>query len=90
MKRNTKIAIILVTVSCAFWAGLLALPFLSVSGPARAWIGGGLIVAGEATFWIGAIIVGRELMLHHRDKLWPGNWFGRRKIDEPGPDEPPN
>lgn len=78
VKRNTKIALWLVVVSCAFWAGLLVLPFLGVEGATRAWIAGALIVAGEATFWIGVLIVGREAMLRHRHKLWPGNWFSRR------------
>jgi hypothetical protein len=84
VKRNTKIALILVIVSCAFWAGLLVVPFLNVSGTASAWICGGLIVAGELTFWGGALLVGRDLMLKHRDKLWPPNWFRRRpeKNDE--------
>lgn len=78
MKRNTKIALWLVVVSCAFWAGLLVVPFLGVEGSTRKWIVVGLIVAGELTFWIGVLIVGREVMLRHRHKLWPGNWFSRK------------
>ncbi len=83
MTNKTRIALWLVVVSCAFWAGLLALPLLAVAGSTKAWIAGALIVAGEATFWIGALIVGREIMMRHRDKLWPGNWFRRRPQDPP-------
>lgn len=79
MSRNAKIALVLVIVSCAFWAGLLAVPFLGLSGSGKAWLSGGLIVAGELTFWGGALIVGRDLMLKHRDKLWPPNWSRKTK-----------
>lgn len=87
VKRNTRIALILVLVSCGFWAGLLVVPLLDVSGTTRAWIAGGLIVAGELTFWGGVLIVGREVMRHHRDKLWPGNWFSRRPKQDSAPRE---
>jgi len=51
---------ILLTLSCLAWAGILALPFFAISVGEVAALTTGLIVAGEATFFLGIALLGRE------------------------------
>ena len=77
MNRNEKIAAALVLTSIGFWAGLLLVPFVAGTGSTKAILCGVLIVAGEATFWIGVLIVGREVMKRLRGRFFPKKWSWR-------------
>ena len=74
MNRNEKIAAALVLISIGFWAGLLLVPFVAGAGATKAVLCGALIVAGEATFWIGVLIVGREVMIRFRGRFFAKKW----------------
>jgi membrane protein involved in colicin uptake len=83
MSRNEKLAAALLVISCVLYAGLFAVPFLGASTSTKAGIGGGLVLAGEGAFWLGAVIAGREVMVRYRRKLSPRSWF--RRSEDPTP-----
>jgi hypothetical protein len=51
---------ILVALSCLAWAAIFALPLFDISLGEVAALTTGLIVAGEATFFLGIVLLGRE------------------------------
>lgn len=79
LKHATKIGLGLMIVSCIFYAGLFALPFLPFSTTAKAGIGTGIIVLGEGSFWLGVLIAGKEVMKRYRNYLNPLRWFRKKK-----------
>ena len=79
MTRSEKIALALVAASTALYVGLLGIPLLPVDPWTKAAIGGGLVVAGEGTFWLGAAVGGPQFVRRCRSKLWPGRWLPRAR-----------
>ena len=51
---------ILLALSCLAWAAIFALPLFEISIGEVAALTTGLIVAGEATFFLGVALLGRE------------------------------
>ncbi len=84
MAWTERIAAFLVVLSCVFYAGLLAVPFLAESTGGRATLSGGLIVAGEGSFWLGALVAGPAVMRRYRHHLDPRTWFERAPAPEAG------
>ncbi|OCA87636.1 hypothetical protein A8F94_07195 [Bacillus sp. FJAT-27225] len=78
-KTLIRIGVGLIIVSCIFYLAILLVPMTDFSTGSKVAITGGLVVAGEAAFWIGGIIVGKEAVTHYRKNLNPTNWFKRKK-----------
>lgn len=80
----TRLGVILIILSCILYAAILLVPLSSFSTGTKVAITGGLVIAGEATFWIGGIILGKEAVTRYRKNLNPMNWFksGKQKEDE--------
>lgn len=51
---------ILLAISCLVWAAIFALPLFEITVGEIAALTTGLIVAGEATFFLGIALLGRE------------------------------
>jgi hypothetical protein len=79
MTRSEKIALALVAASTALYVGLLGIPLLPADPWTKAAIGGGLVVAGEGTFWLGAAIAGPQFVRRCRSTFWPRRWFPRSR-----------
>ncbi|WP_059173563.1 transporter suffix domain-containing protein [Bacillus sp. FJAT-27445] len=71
----TRIGIVLIILSCVFYAAILFVPLTSLSTGTKVAITGGLVLVGEATFWIGGIILGKEAVTRYRKNMNPMNWF---------------
>jgi hypothetical protein len=41
-----------------------------------------LLVVGEVSFWLGTILIGKDVYLKFKEKLKSGDWFGKKKEDE--------
>lgn len=52
---------ILLAISCLTWAAIFALPLFEISVGEAAALTTGLIVVGEATFFLGIALLGREV-----------------------------
>jgi len=73
-----KIGIALVILSCVLYGGLFIVPFIPCSVATKAIISTSLVISGEASFWIGGIILGKELVSKFRYYNNPMNWFKKK------------
>jgi len=65
----------LVVLSCILYAGLLLVPMTSFSTGGKVSLSALLIISGEVSFWIGGLILGREVIRRYRKALDPRRWF---------------
>jgi hypothetical protein len=63
----------LIVLSFIFYGGIFVLPFTPMSMELKGIAAMGLVIAGEASFWIGALIVGKEVASGFRSFLKTGN-----------------
>ena len=84
---NTAAGIVCLMLSCVLYAALLAVPFLPLGYSGQAVVAAGLVIVGEAVFWLGCVLAGRELMVRYRHHLNPRSWFHRRSSSPPAPVE---
>jgi hypothetical protein len=83
MSRTEKVAAALVAASCLLYAAIFAVPFLVEETTSRVGISGGLVLGGEGTFWLGALIAGPAVMRRYRSKLFPKNWRRQEASRQP-------
>ncbi|MFX4261550.1 transporter suffix domain-containing protein [Pelotomaculum propionicicum] len=76
--RIKKIGLLLVILSCVLYAGLILVPFTPYTTGTKAAISSALVVSGEASFWLGALILGKEIVTKYRSYLNPVRWFKKR------------
>jgi len=66
-KGATRYAgIVLIVLSFIFYGGIILLPFTPFSPGLKSGAAVALVIAGEASFWIGALLVGREVASNYR------------------------
>jgi NADP-dependent 3-hydroxy acid dehydrogenase YdfG len=70
-----RLGIALVVISTLLYGGLLLLPFLSLPTATKLAVTPLLILFGEATFWIGGALLGKEVVARYKQYLNPCNWF---------------
>jgi hypothetical protein len=76
---SRKLGLLPIVVSCGMWAAVLVVPFLPWvgSGPSstaiaqKALLTTSLLIASEVIFWVGRILIGKELAHRDRQKLNP-------------------
>lgn len=73
-----KMGLFLVILSCVLYGGLLLVPFTPYTTGTKAVISSALVVSGEASFWLGALILGKEIVTKYRRYLNPIRWFKKR------------
>lgn len=73
-----KTGIILVILSFVLYGGLLLMPFIPYSTGTKAAITTAIVVSGEASFWLGALILGKEVVTKYKQYLNPVRWFKKR------------
>ena len=61
---------------------VFALPFLPVSGGLKAGLIAVLVILGEGMFWIGGILVGKDVMANYRKKMNPARWFKKGSVKD--------
>ncbi len=64
----------LVVLSFVLYGGLLLVPCVPCNLQEKAVLSSGLVVSGEAVFWIGGVILGKEVITRYRRLLNPCNW----------------
>lgn len=80
MKRSRyfKWGIALLIICVVAFLAIPVVPFLNIGNEAKVTIAAVLFVIGEATFWVGALLVGKELLAKYTSRLNPKNWFKRK------------
>ena len=67
----------LVVLSTVLYLGLLAVPFAPLDAGGKLALSGALVLTGEVSFWLGAALLGREVVLKYRRLLNPLHWWRR-------------
>jgi predicted Kef-type K+ transport protein len=80
MKRSRyfKWGIILLIICVVAFLAIPVVAFLKIGNSAKITISAILFVIGEATFWVGGILLGKELLSKYTSRLNPRNWFKRK------------
>lgn len=82
MQKNWKLktGIALIIFSTLLFASLLAVPFLEADSKTKITITTIIIVLGEITFWVGGILLGKELFNKYKSYFNPMNWFRKKTV----------
>jgi hypothetical protein len=78
-----KAGISLIILSTILFTSLVAIPFIDVAGKTKITITSVLVVLGEVTFWIGGILLGKELFSKYKAYFNPLNWFKKKNGQPP-------
>lgn len=70
---------ILVILSCLLYGCLFFVPMTHFSAKGKVALSSLLVISGEASFWIGGLILGREAIHRWRGALDPRRWIRGRK-----------
>ncbi|HZG86822.1 transporter suffix domain-containing protein [Paenibacillus sp.] len=82
-----RIGIFCIVLSFALYALLLAVPFLPAGSSGKAGAAAALVIAGEVAFWIGGLLLGREVIKKYRRFLSPAAWAKRKSAETQGEKE---
>lgn len=78
--RKFKAGIGLIIISTLLFLSLIGVPFLDVTGKTKITISTIAVILGEITFWVGGILLGKELFNKYKSYLNPLNWFGNKTV----------
>ncbi|MGE7118689.1 transporter suffix domain-containing protein [Peribacillus sp. NPDC046944] len=78
-KKYYKIGMVLLMLSLLTWLIPIVAPFTPFSTNIKAMIIGGAIIIAEIMFWVGAILVGKEVAARYKSYLHPKNWRKKRE-----------
>lgn len=70
-----KLGIILLIVCVVAFLAIPVVPFLAVENSTKLTGSTILFVVGEITFWIGGLLLGKELFSKYKSNMYPKNWF---------------
>lgn len=83
-KWKLKLGIILISVSVAIFLMLFALPFVSMDTKVKIALTTAFMIGGEVMFWVGTILIGKDVYLKFKEKLKSGEWLEKKKDDANG------
>jgi hypothetical protein len=81
-KLKFRLGIILISVSVAFFLIIFALPFIPMNLNVKVALTTTLIIVGEVSFWVGTLLIGKEVYKKFMAKLKSGEWLEKKKEDE--------
>ena len=71
----SRIGLAILVLSLVFWAFFLVIPFLPLSTGRKAAVGGVNFIIAEATFWLGAVLAGKEIVTRFKTWMNPKWWL---------------
>jgi uncharacterized membrane protein YGL010W len=74
-----KIGIILIVISVVMFLILFSMPFLTIGTKLKITLSTLLIVFGEIFFWVGTILIGKEVWNKYKSYIKSGEWLKRNK-----------
>ncbi|RFU71499.1 hypothetical protein D0469_01280 [Peribacillus saganii] len=69
-----KLGWLFIIISCLCWLLIAIIPFLPFSTGVKAVSVTASIVLAEVFFWIGALLVGKEVVTKYKSYMNPKNW----------------
>jgi hypothetical protein len=73
-----RLGLFLVVLSCLLYGCLFLVSSTSLSTEGKVALSSLLVISGEASFWIGGLILGREAIARWRGGLDPRRWIRGR------------
>lgn len=80
-KWKLKLGIVLISASVAIFLMLFALPFVSMDTKVKIALTTAFMIGGEVMFWVGTILIGKDVYLKFKAKLKSGEWLEKKKED---------
>lgn len=74
-----KLGIVLIVVSLILFLTLFAMLFISIETKYKISISTGLIIAGETTFWVGTLFLGKEVWNKYKAFIKSAYWPNKKK-----------
>lgn len=83
LNTKTKIGILLIVLSVIMFTIIFMSPFIPVDNKYKITIGTVSLILGEICFWVGGLLVGKDLFNKYKSKLNPKNWSNKnnKKIE---------
>jgi len=81
-KLKFRLGIILISVSVTFFLIIFALPFIPMNLKVKVALTTTLIIVGEVSFWVGTLLIGKEVYKKFMAKLKSGEWLEKKKEDD--------
>lgn len=82
-KGRIKLGIFLMVFSGVFFAATFVIPTLELPVKTKVIASTTSLVLMEVVFWLGGLLVGKELFTKYKNQLNPKNWFKKKaKIAE--------
>ncbi len=78
-KLRFRLGIVLISISVVVFLTLFALPFVSMDAKLKITLGTIFIVIGEVLFWLGTILIGKEVYKKFMAMLKSGQWLKRKE-----------
>jgi hypothetical protein len=80
-KKNWKfkLGIVLILICVVAFLALFAMPFISMPTKYKISISTALIIFGEIAFWVGTILIGKEVWNKYKSYLKSGEWISKKK-----------
>jgi len=78
-KWKFKLGIILISVSILIFLMLFALPFVSIDTKVKIALTTAFIIGGEVMFWVGTLLIGKDVYLKFKAALKSGEWLEKKK-----------
>lgn len=77
--RKRLVGIVLIVLSFAFYAGIALVAMAPMPLDSKGLLSGSCWVCREITFWLGAIILGREFIVKYKKSFNPLYWYHSKK-----------
>ena len=80
-KKNwkLKLGIVLIIISVFLFLTLFAMPFIPIETKYKIAVSTGLLIAGETTFWVGTLFLGKEVWIKYKAFLKSAYWPNKKK-----------
>ena len=78
-KLKFRLGIVLISVSVAFFLIIFAMPFIPMNLKVKVALTTTLVVVGEVSFWVGTLLIGKEVYKKFMAKLKSGEWLEKKK-----------
>ena len=82
MNWSRQIGIFLVILSFLFYGSILLIPILPLHTTQKVAVAPILALIGELAFWIGGVLLGKEVVSRYRSFFNPRNWFSKHQEDK--------
>ena len=81
-KVKFRLGIVLILISVTSFLIIFAIPFVSLDTKFKIALTTVLVIVGEVCFWVGTILIGKDVYLKFKAYLKSGAWLEKKKEDK--------